>query len=106
MGPDRPPDPQVPAVPVVPRGATAEWLALARALDAAGTVPCRTGDAAAWWPDARHVHSRPARAALEGCRRCPAAGPCLDYAMAADERYGIWGGTTPDDRRALRWASG
>jgi hypothetical protein len=106
MGQDRLPDLHAPAAPAVSPGATEEWLALARALDDAGAVPCRTGDAAAWWPDARHVHSPPTRAALEGCRRCPAAGPCLAYAMAADERYGIWGGTTPDDRRALRWASG
>ncbi len=102
MGHDRLPDPHASAVP--PR-ATAEWLALTRVLEEVGTVPCRTGDAAAWWPDARQVHSPPTRTALEGCRRCPAAGPCLTYAMAADERFGIWGGTTPDERRELRWAS-
>jgi Transcription factor WhiB len=91
--------------PTAPPTATAAWLELTHVLEQVGTVPCRTGDAAAWWPDARQVHSPPTRAALDACRRCPAAAPCLAYAMAADERYGIWGGTTPDERRALRWAS-
>jgi WhiB family redox-sensing transcriptional regulator len=32
------------------------------------------------------------------CRRCPVTEACLDYANAAGERYGIWGGKTPRER--------
>jgi Transcription factor WhiB len=87
---------------VSPRAA-AEWRVLIRSLAVARTVACETGDPAAWWPEAREANAPPARGALEACRRCPAAGPCLSYALAADERFGIWGGTTPADRRAMRW---
>ncbi len=34
----------------IPPEALTEWLGLAAALEEAGTVPCRTGDAEAWWP--------------------------------------------------------
>jgi hypothetical protein len=44
--------------------------------------------------------------ALDACRRCHAAGPCLAYALAADHRYGIWGATLPEEGRELRWAKG
>jgi hypothetical protein len=40
----------------------------------------------------------PARAV---CRRCPLAAACLDYALE-NEEHGIWGGTTPAERLALR----
>ena len=40
--------------------------------------------------------------ALDVCRRCAVAGDCLMFAL--DERldHGIWGGTTPRERRRLR----
>jgi Transcription factor WhiB len=28
---------------------------------------------------------------------------CLSYAVATDERYGVWGGSLPNERRAMRW---
>ncbi|GAB3280840.1 hypothetical protein GCM10027589_07930 [Actinocorallia lasiicapitis] len=36
------------------------------------------------------------------CRRCPVADACLDWALRAGEPEGVWGGTTPDERRHLR----
>ena len=36
------------------------------------------------------------------CRICPVRSACLEWALAANERTGIWGGTTPNDRRGLR----
>jgi WhiB family redox-sensing transcriptional regulator len=36
------------------------------------------------------------------CRRCPVASDCLDWALRAGEPDGIWGGTTPEERRYLR----
>ena len=86
----------------VPRRAAAEWLRLFRSLSEAGPVACETGDVAAWWPDSRHLHAPSTNVAIAACRRCPAAEPCLSYAMAADERYGIWGGALPAERRRMR----
>lgn len=39
--------------------------------------------------------------AKELCGTCPAIAPCLASALAGDERDGIWGGTTPDERRVI-----
>jgi hypothetical protein len=87
----------------VPAKATAQWLALRDALEEAGPVACQTSDAEAWWPDHKDVQGPAARMAIAACRRCEAAGPCLAYALAADHRYGIWGATLPEERRAMRW---
>jgi WhiB family redox-sensing transcriptional regulator len=36
------------------------------------------------------------------CASCPVRGQCLAYAITADERFGIWGGLDPRQRRTLR----
>ncbi|MFF4650806.1 WhiB family transcriptional regulator [Streptomyces sp. NPDC001380] len=36
------------------------------------------------------------------CRGCPVQEACLEWAVRVDERAGIWGGTTPEERTALR----
>ena len=33
------------------------------------------------------------------CAGCEVRKVCLDFAMSHDQVYGIWGGTTPDDRQ-------
>ncbi|WP_313880465.1 WhiB family transcriptional regulator [Mycobacteroides abscessus] len=33
------------------------------------------------------------------CRRCPVREPCSSYAIAAGESFGVWGATTPRERR-------
>lgn len=35
------------------------------------------------------------------CRSCPSRGPCLTYALATGQDLGVWGGTTPEERRQL-----
>ena len=35
------------------------------------------------------------------CARCPIVGTCLEYALRFEE-YGIWGETTPSERRQIR----
>ncbi|WP_327205343.1 WhiB family transcriptional regulator [Rhodococcus opacus] len=42
------------------------------------------------------------RAAKRICRRCPVRARCLNYALEAYERHGIWGGYTEDERRTLQ----
>jgi WhiB family redox-sensing transcriptional regulator len=36
------------------------------------------------------------------CAACPVRGQCLAYAITADERFGIWGGLDPRQRRTVR----
>lgn len=40
--------------------------------------------------------------AREVCWSCPERRPCLDYALATPALIGIWGGTTAEDRKAMR----
>lgn len=39
------------------------------------------------------------------CSRCPVRIPCLVEAFDNDERYGIWGGLTVEERDAVAQAS-
>ena len=36
------------------------------------------------------------------CAACPVRQECLDYAMANDERHGLWGGLSERERHRLR----
>ncbi|UQX13555.1 WhiB family transcriptional regulator [Candidatus Mycobacterium methanotrophicum] len=42
------------------------------------------------------------RAAKRVCMRCEVRSECLDYALAHDERFGVWGGLSERARRRLR----
>ena len=42
------------------------------------------------------------RRAKTMCAPCPVRGECLEHAVAADERYGVWGGLTADERKLWR----
>lgn len=35
------------------------------------------------------------------CARCPVKAECLEYALARDERFGVWGGLSERERRPL-----
>ncbi|GAA2829844.1 WhiB family transcriptional regulator [Nonomuraea rubra] len=36
------------------------------------------------------------------CQACPVQPACLDWALRTGEPDGLWGGTTPEERRRLR----
>lgn len=36
------------------------------------------------------------------CARCPVRQECLDWALSAGQDYGVWGGMSEDERRALK----
>ena len=36
------------------------------------------------------------------CRRCPAREACLAFAIRTNQEYGVWGGASEDERRAIR----
>lgn len=42
------------------------------------------------------------KAAKAVCAGCPVREQCLEYALAGDEREGVWGGTSPRERRNMR----
>ena len=42
------------------------------------------------------------REAKKVCRACEVRAECLEYALAHDERFGIWGGMSERERRRLR----
>ncbi|MDO5633868.1 MAG: WhiB family transcriptional regulator [Micrococcus sp.] len=46
------------------------------------------------------------RDAKKICSACTVRSECLDYAMANDERFGIWGGLSERERRRLRKMQG
>ena len=39
------------------------------------------------------------------CRACPVRTPCLAWALANSVSSGVWGGTTEEERSAIRRAS-
>jgi len=40
--------------------------------------------------------------ALRICKYCKVAPECLAYALAMNEQFGVWGNTTPRQRRRLK----
>lgn len=40
--------------------------------------------------------------AREICLNCAVSYDCLEYALETNQKAGIWGGTTEDERRSLR----
>lgn len=46
------------------------------------------------------------REAKRICAGCEVRAECLDYALAHDERFGIWGGLSERERRRLRRVAG
>jgi WhiB family redox-sensing transcriptional regulator len=44
------------------------------------------------------------QAARRVCQTCPVLAPCLRWALDLGQVSGIWGGTTEEERRALRRA--
>ena len=69
-------------------------------------------DALAWQADALCAQTDPeaffpekggsTRDAKRICEGCEVRSECLEYALANDERFGIWGGLSERERRKLR----
>lgn len=61
---------------------------------------CRDADPDLFFPTSKEG----AEQALAICASCPVRPECLDYALEAGERFGVWGGLTEKQRRkaALR----
>ena len=58
---------------------------------------CRDADPDLFFPS----NKEQAKAAVAICATCPVRLDCLDYALDARERFGIWGGTNEKQRRRM-----
>ena len=84
-----------------------EYIALAKAIDKARSIPpCQGSDPEAWFPDKNDAnygygfnYTRQAKAL---CAQCPVRRECAEYAIAAIEPHGIWGGLSIEDRQDIR----
>lgn len=75
-------------------GMTGNWTAraLCRALD----------DPDKMFPDPHDAKGVAKAKAV--CSFCPVRAECLDHALSAPEKYGVWGGVEEDDRQKMRRA--
>ena len=65
-----------------------------------------------WAHAAKCLHAEPdtfcpekggsTREAKRICTGCPVRDECLEFALANDERFGIWGGLSERERRKLK----
>jgi WhiB family redox-sensing transcriptional regulator len=59
---------------------------------------CSEMDPELWFPEPWEDDT-PAKVA---CHGCPARAACLNYALDANEEYGVWGGLSPEELREVR----
>ena len=63
---------------------------------------CRSADPELFFPisstGAGEAHVARAKAV---CARCPIRQRCLDYAIDSHQAFGVWGGTSEDERRRI-----
>ena len=58
---------------------------------------CQNVDPETFFP----APSEPADAAVALCRTCDVQGACLAWALEVGDCHGVWGATTPRERRAM-----
>lgn len=68
----------------------------------ADQAACRGTDPDVFFPERGDRGQRPAAEARRLCASCPVRVECLDYAIQAKERWGIWGGLTATELRRAR----
>ncbi len=87
-------------------------LAGARAVPARRPGAPLSGGGASWRLEALCAETDPeaffpekggsTREAKRVCAGCPVRMQCLEFALAGDERFGIWGGLSERERRRVR----
>ena len=63
---------------------------------------CRELDPEIFFPEQRGGIVRDVEYAKSFCRVCLVRQDCLDYALSVDDRFGIFGGLTHEERKQLR----
>lgn len=59
---------------------------------------CAQVDSELWFPD----KGGSVKEAKQICQACPVLSSCLEYALATDERFGVWGAMSERERRRLK----
>lgn len=72
--------------------------AACRGVDTRTFYPGREGEVGGWNKDDAEMVAK----AKAMCERCAVKVPCLNYAMAYEEMFGVWGGLTSRERNRLR----
>jgi WhiB family transcriptional regulator, redox-sensing transcriptional regulator len=81
------------------RGGAPAWTAAATTTEAWRLdALCAETDPEAFFPE----KGGSTRDAKRVCTGCPVRAECLEFALANDERFGIWGGLSERERRRLR----
>jgi hypothetical protein len=62
-------------------------------------VPCRETDPDLWFQEYGTLSYNIPR---KFCNRCPVRAKCLEFALANNEPFGMWGGKTPDERKRMK----
>lgn len=74
---------------------------LAFAIEAVGEVPCMSAPDIYFIDiDNRETYAN-TKMAIKLCQECPVKNICLNYAIDAQEMYGVWGGLSPHQRKEL-----
>jgi WhiB family transcriptional regulator, redox-sensing transcriptional regulator len=64
---------------------------------------CRRADPELFFPVGPGGPSaRQTTQAKQVCAICPVRQPCLEFAVETGQDFGVWGGATADERRAMR----
>jgi WhiB family redox-sensing transcriptional regulator len=58
---------------------------------------CARVDGDAWFPEVGESNAR----AKQICNTCPVKEPCLQWALDNNEQYGVFGGTSRQDRQEI-----
>lgn len=80
--------------------APGDWVTQANCRDRSDDLMFPTGD------EGSELYRRQVEEARAVCAWCPVRTACLEHALSAGEDAGVWAGTTPDERRAMRRRAG
>ena len=93
-------------------GIPANWFVDPQFLGVAGAYATDDDNPLAWQAEAVWAETDPelffpekggsTREAKRICAGCDVKAQCLEYALANDERFGIWGGLSERERRKLK----
>lgn len=76
------------------------YLELQKAIEESPVIPpCQVTDPEMWF--GTEDESIRFKAAKQLCTTCPAIQACANYALAANEQFGVWGGLSPMERDKL-----
>lgn len=79
---------------------TTRYIKLLQSIHKEGGVPCeRLPDL--FFPEdlgTPELRLAATKAAKALCHSCPIIDACYEYAIETDQVYGVWGGTSPDER--------